>query len=222
MHKKKVLIMTGGTISQDFASDYLKNQNFDVVIAVDSGLAFCDKINLSVQYIVGDFDSVPEGLLEKYQSLYNGNGSIEIKRYNPMKDETDTQIAVELAMDLNAEEIIIMGATGTRIDHLLANIHLLRIPMEKIIPAYIVDEHNKIYLINRNTTLRKDKLYGPYLSLLPLTEHVVGVTLQGFLYPLMKRTLTIGESIGISNEVMEDQAEIIFQEGILIAIESKD
>lgn len=222
MLNKKVLIMTGGTISQDFASGYLKNQKFDIVIAVDGGLASCDKLELPVHYIVGDFDSVSEELLEKYQKQCNGNETIEIKKFNPMKDDTDTQIAVELAMDLKADEIVIMGATGTRVDHLLANIHILRRPLEKNIQSCLVDEHNKIYLLNRNTTLQKDQLYGPYISLLPLTESVTEVTLQGFQYPLKKRTLMIGESIGISNEVIEDQADIIFQSGILIVIESKD
>lgn len=222
MLTNRVLILTGGTISETFAVDFLRDEKFDIVIAADSGLIALEELKLPVQYIVGDFDSVPDSLLEKYQNKYKDNPSVTIKRYNPIKDATDTQIAIELAIELKANEIVILGATGSRIDHLLANIHLLTLPLEKDINAYIIDEHNKISLINQNVTLLKERLFGPYISFLPLTEVVAEVTLKGFKYPLVKRTLHHGESIGVSNEVIESQASITLQAGILIAIESKD
>lgn len=222
MLKNQILILTGGTISREFAADYLTGRCFDTVIAADSGLVTLDELKLPVHYIIGDFDSVPEELLDRYRQNGGGNPAVTIKKYNPVKDATDTHIAIELALELGAEEIVVLGATGTRIDHLLANIHLLVLPLQKNIKASIVDGHNKIYLINRNMTLCKKEMYGPFLSLLPLTETVTEVTLKGFKYPLTKRTLHIGESIGVSNEIAGAQADITLKDGILIAIESKD
>lgn len=218
----RILILTGGTISKDFAREYLKDQKFDIAIAVDSGLATVEELNIPVQYIVGDFDSVSNELLEKYRKQANENKSIIIKKFNPIKDATDTQIAIELALELQADEIVILGATGTRVDHLLANIHLLYLPLNKNIKTFILDEHNKIYLLNRDITLYKQELYGPYISLQPFTEYVTGVTLQGFKYPLVKRKMHIGDSLGVSNEVISSQANILLESGILIVIESKD
>ena len=222
MKQKRILILTGGTISVDFASEFLKNQKFDAIIAADRGLKTVEELNLPVDYILGDFDSVPSDTLEKYRGYTKENKHIIMKEYNPEKDETDTEIAIQLATELKADEIVILGATGTRIDHLLANIHLLYIPLKQNIHACIIDEHNKIYLIDQNTTLNKDKLYGSYLSLLPLTETVCHVTLEGFKYPLSKRTLHVGESIGISNEVVSSSARILLESGVLVVIESKD
>ncbi|MCI8352674.1 MAG: hypothetical protein HFJ58_03580 [Clostridia bacterium] len=100
--------------------------------------------------------------------------------------------------------------------------HILCGCLEKELPCEIIDPHNKIYLINSKTNLEKSNIYGKYISLIPLTSKVSGVTLKGFKYPLHDYTLKIGESLGISNEVVNDVATIDIKEGILIVIESKD
>jgi thiamine pyrophosphokinase len=222
MNTKRVLIITGGKISIEFAKEYLSNQQFDTIIAVDSGMVAAKELDLQVHYIVGDFDSVPKEVLEYYRNIVSKSDSIILKEYNPIKDSTDTHIAIELAMELKPDEIILLGATGSRIDHMLANIHLLYIPLRKKIKAFIIDEHNKIYLLNQDIALNKKELYGSYLSLQPFTEVVSNVTLTGFKYPLDKKDLYIGDSLGVSNEVTEEQANILLQKGILIVIESKD
>jgi thiamine pyrophosphokinase len=67
-------------------------------------------------------------------------------------------------------------------------------------------------------------LYGKYISFLPLTSEVTGVTLQGFVYPLKDYTLKAGIPRAISNELApgSQKGEVSFQEGILIVIESMD
>lgn len=222
MKNKRILIITGGSLSIDFAREYVNNQKYDTIIAVDSGLAYAENLNLNLQYLVGDFDSVPKEVLDKYYRMAEVNGSPIIKKFNPEKDLTDTQIAIELAISLEANELTILGATGTRIDHLLANIQLLSLTRKKNIDAFIIDEHNKLYLLDHSTTIKKENLFGPFISLLPYTEVVKEVTLKGFKYPLFKRDIHIGASLGISNEVTAEQADIIFQSGMLIVTESKD
>lgn len=107
-------------------------------------------------------------------------------------------------------------------DHALSNIHILNKTLEAKIPCQIFDNYNKIYLVKNNITLYKDKIYGKYISLIPLTTTVKGLTLTGFKYLLKNASLSIGKSLGISNEIVEDVAHIELKEGILIVIESKD
>ena len=115
-----------------------------------------------------------------------------------------------------------MGALGKRMDHAIANIHILKDALEANIPCQMIDEHNRIYLINKEMTLEKEKVYGKYVSLIPLTSTVEGLSLTGFKYPLKDYTLPIGTSLGISNEIIGDTAHIQMKNGILIVIESRD
>ncbi|MBE5820755.1 MAG: thiamine diphosphokinase [Clostridiales bacterium] len=110
---------------------------------------------------------------------------------------------------------------GTRIDHTLANINILMQPLKKNIECKIINENNEIQLIEKGIEIKKDDNYK-YVSLLPLTTTVEKVTLKGFKYSLDKADLKIGESIGVSNEQIEEFATIDMEKGILILIRSKD
>lgn len=105
---------------------------------------------------------------------------------------------------------------------MIANIHILMNALNNNIPCYLLDKNNKVYLINNNLTLSKQNIYGKYMSLIPLTSNVEGLTLTGFRYPLSNYLLSIGSSLGISNEIIQDIATIHLSKGTLIVIESKD
>ncbi|SHO49971.1 thiamine diphosphokinase [Anaerocolumna xylanovorans] len=218
MNGIKVLIVTGGKVSLAFMKEYLDKKAFDKIIAVDKGLEAVQALSLKPDYIIGDFDSVSKDVIEYYKGLEG----VKVAEYDPMKDATDTELGILAAMELKPEEIVILGATGNRADHMIANVSLLYLPLRENIKTSLVDDHNKIYLINHDTVLYRGKLHGPYVSLLPFTEIVKGVTLKGFLYPLQKKTLTLGSSLGVSNEVTEESAEILMESGILLVIEAKD
>ncbi len=129
---------------------------------------------------------------------------------------------MKLAIEEGAKEIVLLGATGTRLDHLLGNIGLLRKALQAGIPAYIVDEHNKLYLMDKEGELCKENLYGPYVSLLPLGECVENVTLSGFKYDTKEADFVMGETLGISNELVADKGKISFRKGCFIVVEAKD
>ena len=188
------------------------------IIVCDRGLEALYKLKIIPNHVVGDFDSVSPEILE----FYKKQSQIIFHTYHPEKDNTDTDISLKLAIRLKSSKITIMGALGKRMDHAIANIHILKDALEANIPCQIIDEHNRIYLINKEITLEKDKIYGKYVSLIPLTSEVEGITLTGFKYPLENYTLPIGTSLGISNEIIEDRAHIKMKKGILIVIESKD
>ena len=212
----KTLIVSGGNVQKDFFDEiYLKNK-FDYIIASDRGLEILDKFDIKPNYIIGDFDSIDKKILNKYI-----NTDIEFRELNPEKDYTDTHMAIKLAIELKSKQIAIVGAIGTRIDHTIANIHIIKEALDNNIECKIIDERNEIQLINKKIILEKDKKYK-YVSLIPLTTKVEGVTLEGFKYELFNQTLEIGHSIGVSNEQVKEIAQIDLKKGILILIKSID
>lgn len=215
------LIITGGMTNPAFLKKVYQEYRPDMVIAVDSGLNNADAAKLPITHLIGDFDSVNQEILAEYE-MRASKGELRIKRLVPEKDLTDTQSAIEEAISLGATELLITGATGSRLDHVLANINLLMIPLRNGVKACILDTNNKIYLTRKTIEVVKNKMHGKYLSLLPLTNEVTGVTLIGMKYPLTNHTLVQGESLGVSNELVDEKAEIQLKEGTLIVIESHD
>lgn len=212
----KTLIITGGKINKNFAKKYLKSNKYDIIIAVDKGLETIDYLKLEPQYILGDFDSVNTKILEKYKTQ-----NIKIIKLNPEKDLTDTHSAIDLALEIKSTEITILGAIGTRLDHTMANIHILKQALDKNIKAKIVNEKNEIELINKEIIIKKDDNYK-YVSIIPLTTQVTGITIEGMKYIINDYTLSIGDSLGVSNEQIDKEAKISIKTGILVVIKSKD
>ena len=216
----RTVIISGGRIERDFALSFLENETFEQFIAVDNGLRFCYDNQIKPTWIVGDFDTAAPELVEYYQTQTD----IPIRRFNPVKDSTDSQIAIELALELGSSEITLLGGTGTRMDHVLGNIQSLMLAKKKGVSCVILDEYNRIQLIDGETRLKKSEQYGKYVSLLPLTTEVTGVDLTGLKFNLTGHTFTSTGSagLGVSNEIIEDIAEIRVKSGIFVLIESRD
>ncbi len=214
----KTLIVTGGTVDYSFAVSYRKEHNFDYCIAADSGIRFFVQSGIQPDEVLGDFDSADPAQLSQLRS----NSKIIFHQYRPEKDAVDTELALRLALEKGSSEIHILGGTGTRLDHMLGTVRLLGFAMEQGKTCYLVDAYNRIRLIRERTVLTKSGQYGDYISLIPLTTQVTGVTLQGFKYPLEAYTLGGFSSLGVSNEIVKEQAVIELEEGILILVESRD
>lgn len=221
----RVLLISGGNINLEFAVSFLENNSFDTVVCADSGLDAAYQLHLPVQYFMGDFDSVCPDILERYRNgeVIGSEGASWI-RYPAEKDYIDTQLVLEWILERGASEIVILGATGGRLDHFMANVNLLMLPLKQNIPAVIVDEQNRIRLIDRDFVLRREEVFGKYVSLQPLTNRVTGVTLEGLKYPLHDYTLAVGTARAVSNELAPDAREAVIhlREGVLIVTESRE
>lgn len=215
------LIISGGHLDDMFISAYIRRYPCDMTIAVDSGMGFFYRNHLMPDYIVGDFDSVAPEALQYFLELQK-SGKPAILQFQPEKDETDTELAIRTAIDKGCRSIHILGATGTRIDHVMGNIHLLGMAMEQGAECIMADKYNRIRMIKDGLTIKKEEQYGTYVSLFPFTPQVKKITLTGFKYPLCEYTLECYHSLGVSNEIVEEQAKISFQEGVLLVVESKD
>ena len=223
----KILIITGGSIDDDFAIHFIDKGKFAVTIVVDGALNVIDrlinqkKFPIQIHHLVGDFDSADPEILKKYI----GNPEITVHPFKPEKDNTDTELAVRLAMDLCTDkesEIYLLGATGTRLDHVIANLQLMIKPFEAGIPCCIIDKNNRVRLISHTYKIFKSSQWGEYISLLPFDSVLRGINLTGFKYPLKDKTVYLGDSLCISNELLAKEGLITIRDGIAILIESRD
>ena len=207
----------------DFASSFVKQTEYDAVIAVDGGLAAADALGVCPTHLVGDFDTIRPDILEKYRD----RPDVRVHAYDPEKDNTDTDIAVLLAIRLcegkeKASKIHILGALGSRADHMLANLMLLLKPHRAGVAAFIIDRTNRIRVAEGDVVLRREEAWGAYVSLNPLTQELGGLTLEGFKYPLDRAETYMGDSLCVSNELTAETGRIRVEEGVALLIESKD
>jgi len=214
----KCTIISGGHIDDMFAVEWLKQNKYDLLIAADSGMNFLYRNNIVPDIIAGDFDSVDSVSLE----WFSGMEKIEILRLNPVKDDTDTEFVIREAIRRGATEITVLGATGTRLDHVIGNMHLLGIGFEQDVKIQLVDAHNRIRMICGEVEIKKEEQFGDYISLLPIDGTVTGVTLEGFKYPLKNAVISSFSSLGISNEIVDDKARIKIEKGVLLMMEARD
>ena len=215
---KTCVIISGGPLDEAFALDVLARLESPVIIGADRGVEFLYRYKIIPNQIVGDFDSLSAEIV----TYYKNRGDIPIREFNPVKDATDTEIAVRLGISLGCSHLLILGGTGGRLDHLWANVQTLAIPLKSGVKAEILDPLNRVRLIDRTTHLKKCEAYGRYFSLFPLSGTISGLSIEGARYPLRDRTITPYDSLCASNEITGEEAVIDFKEGILILIESRD
>ena len=215
---KRTVIVSGGMLEKDFALPIIKSEDTEFVIGVDRGLKFLYDNEIKPDYIVGDFDSVPKGLVDYYRE----EADVPIREFNPVKDASDTEIALRLCLGLNRKEIWILGGTGNRIDHLCANIQCLQIALDAGADARIVDSHNQIRLLDKWITLKREEAFGKYFSLFPMELPVDALTITGAKYPLKNHFLKPDDSLCVSNEFELDEVKISFSFGKVILMETRD
>ncbi|WP_337366911.1 thiamine diphosphokinase [Clostridium sp.] len=218
MKMKRCLIVTGGTIDIAFAKDFLSQRSYDYVIAADAGLEVLRPLHISPNAVVGDLDTVDKKVLEEYQN----QPDIEFEIHKPEKDETDTELALLTAARQGCEAVDILGALGGRMDHAIGNIQLMYqffFPVKYLMPAQKIQAVAGIINIHFHSLA---EVYGKYISFLPMTETVEGLTLRGFKYPLQRRTIGLGTSLCISNELKREEGILELEKGVLLCVEAHD
>ncbi|HCX62982.1 thiamine diphosphokinase [Sedimentibacter sp.] len=199
----------------DIDKSHIENLNIDYVICADGGLEKVKRLGLIPNLILGDFDSVNQSVLEDYKSL-----NIETVTFPSEKDYTDMELAISHAVKVGFKDIILVGASGTRLDHTVANMLLIEKYHKKDINIRIIDNNNFIQIITDSMIIPFRKNY--YVSLIPLSENIEGLTLEGFKYPLNNINVERGSTLCISNEVSEDVGLIKLNKGSAFVFISKD
>lgn len=208
-----LVIFAGGEVS-DY--QWLKAQikDTDYIICADGGTRHAQALNLSPHLIIGDMDSISGELLKYYQQ-----SGTEIKHYPREKDEVDTELAIIEAVKLGHKEMLLVGATGGRLDHTLANIHLISKAAEQGVKVTMVDQYHRLYLATPELPAYINGTAGDIISLIPVTELVIGVNSQGLKWDLNNRTYRLGNPFGVSNELISSTAWVRVQQGLLLVVE---
>lgn len=211
-------ILAGGPeeLLPDF-TDYTEENA--IWVGVDRGVFHLLNRKIIPEIAFGDFDSVSSEELEFIERQVS-----KMKRYKPEKDETDMELALNWALAQKPTIIRLFGATGGRLDHLFANVHLLLNPLKEKNPAcvYLIDRHNIAFLKEPGSYSIEKMKTKKYISFVPLTLEVSGITLEGFKFPLKNKHISLGSTLCISNELISDYGTFSFSEGILIVIRSHD
>lgn len=216
-----IIIVAGGNIDKIYLREQLSKFSYSFIIGVDRGLEALKEIDIRPNLMIGDFDSAKSEIVDFYAEK-----SIETIKLNPIKDDTDMEFAIrESIRRFPGTEIILYGATGTRLDHTFANMELLHIGYEKepFTKITLLDVNNKVTLIGKGKhTIVKKEQYGRFISLLCYTDEVKGLSLMGMKYNLNKINIQKGTSLCISNEIIDDTATIDFDEGMMYLVEALD
>lgn len=211
----RVVLFAAGQVT-----DYTRIRSFlgepDLIICADGGVRHAVALDLTPDLVLGDFDSIAPDLLRDVTER-----GIPILRVPVEKDQTDTELALREAVGRGAREILMVGASGDRLDHTLSNVLLLPgIPSG--VQVSLVDDKNLVRLLRPGDAATVAGRPGEYLSLLPLTPEATGVSITGVKWPLADATLRWGESLGVSNQLADAAATVSVRTGLLLVISARD
>ncbi len=206
----KAFIYTGGEI---FPGNIKTSpQGDDLIIAADSGWLNAKKLGVTPRIVVGDLDSLGEGVLPP---------DVELIRLPVEKDVTDTKEAVEVAVERGASEITIIGGLSGRLDHTLANLSLLEDLQARGVYASACDGRQRVRFVNSSSVLVGRGGYK-YLSVVAADEKVKGLEIDGTKYKLKNGTLKRRFQFAVSNEIEGNCALVSAKKGAFYLIESRD
>ena len=211
----KTLLVAGGhcdIIQLKNTAKHMKDSSEGLfVIGIDGGMKTLKEAGIKPDIGVGDFDSV--NVLDYSDT--------PIEKLCPEKDDTDTEHALLMAIDMHPSEIVLMGATGSRLDQTISSIELLKCAVDADVPAVILDPTNRIRVAKGETVITKEDSFGYYVSVIPFSEDLTDLTMKGFKYEIEDFTLKKGISRCISNELASDRA-VISCSGYYIVMETCD
>lgn len=208
------LIVSSGHIADyELLKETIEDSNY--IVCADGGFNHLLKINKFPDLVLGDLDSIGKKELEILKER-----NIKIEKFPTRKNETDTELCVNHLLEKGYSDINLMGVTGSRIDHTLANVFLLKKIYNFGIKGSIIDKDNRIYYTEDKLSIRSRE--GFFLSILPLSELGIEVSLEGFLYNLKKEQINFASTEGVSNEVIKNIGKITIHNGAALIIESRD
>ncbi len=211
------LIVADGDVPSRAAVDQLLGAAPQLVIAADGGALKAEALGYPPRVVVGDADSLAPTDVERFRAA-----GVDVLIRPPDKDESDTELALDDALNRGATRVVIVGGFGgRRLEHTLANVLLLASERLKGRDICLADGASTLRVMHSNETLEINGWPHDYVSLLPLTWHVSGVTTVGLRYALTNEMLEQGPARGLSNELTSHTATIQIDQGRLAVVHTR-
>ena len=205
-----VLIFANGELSEGpWIQPYI--QDASAIIAADGGAVHLQNLGLTPDWLIGDLDSVGDELVDTLVQA-----GVHVNRHRLDKDETDLELSLLFAHRNFDKPILVLGATGGRIDHSLANLMLLSHPDFLEVDISYIDRGYRIWAVHKQTSIVGEP--GDLISLVPVNDSVTVRSTRGLRWPLSSETLDFGRTRGVSNELTGQNAEVELESGTLICI----
>lgn len=204
-----VVVFAGGAANQPAALVGLPTGA--TVVAADSGAAHALDAGWRVDVLVGDLDSLDAATVAHLEAT-----GTQVRRFPPAKDATDLALALDVALELGAATVTVVGGHGGRLDHLLANVALLAADAYRAVLVTARMGEARLTVVRGRRPLVGEP--GDLLSLLPVGGPARGVTTEGLLFPLRAATLVPGTTRGVSNQFSGATAAVSVADGVLVAI----
>ena len=202
---KKYLISIGGGSTSNLLD--IEN-NFDEIIAVDSGIDHLFELSLNPSTLIGDLDSISKSSLDKVKEK-----GIKIVSFNTKKDQTDFELALNYLEEAEKSKVYIIGGESGEIDHLIS-IFLL-IPSKSFFENIIWLYGDKRIIFRQKLELNIKKLTK--FSVIPLTD-LTNLSIDGAEWNLDNKDIQFGETLTLRNNTNEEQLNIRCDKGVFALI----
>ena len=206
----RAFIYVGGEIFADGIEEIPTQE--DLIIAADSGYQNAILLGVEPSVALGDFDSYDEASLPK-----------EIKKipFPPKKDFTDSQLAVEYAIEQGCNQIVLIGGLTGRLDHTLSNLAILEDLSKRKLHGILTDGNNRVRFLRNDSAIIPKSPHFHYLALLAADEKLRGVDIEGCKYPLKNAVISRTSQFAVSNEITGNCAFVAVRRGGMWVVESK-
>lgn len=203
----RAIIIAGGDKMSKSSVSYIETGDF--IICADRGLNYAYENEIRPNLIVGDMDSVSLDVLKMYDD-------VEQIKFKAEKDFSDSELAINIAVERGYHDIIMFSATGTRIDHSLANIMMIGKYYEEGVEITIINEHSEIHILKESNVFKEFNY--DFFTIIPLSRKLEGLDIFNAKYELRNKTVNFGDTLCVSNEALNNELRISKQKGNAILI----
>jgi len=204
----KCVVLANGEYGEDLNCYRPILQEADIILCADGGANYAYTLSLVPDCIIGDMDSI-KGKVREYFARVD----VPLKKYPRQKDFTDTQLALSEAEQMGADEIVLIGSMGKRLDHTLCNLYSCMDLVEKGLKVSHFSPEVEVHLVSSELHLKGRP--GDVVSVLLLSDYADGVCERGFEFPLENALLSKGNPYTVSNRMLGERATITVERGIL-------
>ena len=210
---QRIIIFANGDLPNlNKARELLRADDF--IICADGGTRHALALDLIPNLVIGDMDSIQS---DQWQTLEQAGVATEL--FPRDKNETDLELAITRAIELEPREIVIVAALGGRLDQTFGNIALLTSLQLAPFDVRLDDGVEEMFFCRDQVQVHGRS--ADIVSLIPWGNPVHGILTQGLKWPLNNETLHPDKTRGISNEMLSDIASIHIVSGNLLVIHTR-